>query len=592
MRSLVLFLLLILAAPCVAATPDLKQPEAYAVVIGISQYREEVIPKVPYAVKDAEAIAHLLEKQAGIPKSHIRLLPDARATSADLHTVGEWLKMRVKPDSTVYVYYAGHGTPNPKTGEAYLVPWDGHPDYPKGLYPLNDLYAALNQLPAKDVIVLLDACFSGAEGRSVLAKGARPMVLSMEHPLLAAGKVLVLAAATGQQISSDYDKAGHGLFTHALLMGLQGGADTDKNGLVTLKELYPYVKKQVSETAVEELNREQTPVLLPGEEVLATKGEFPIARVIPGGPVSLKQELKALEEQERHVDELAKQETLKRQIEEKKRQIEEKKKKLEVGKGMPYETPRQQGRELTGQDGAPMVLVPAGEFLYGDGILFGSNGVRWSLPAFYIDKYEVSTRLYATFIQDTRQPWWMTLFSAWQSAFTSVNHYDRRGKKTAQPRDWSQQVALVGSGDRPVVNVTWHDADAYCRHYGKRLPTENEWEKAARGTDGRTYPWGNEEPSSRHALFNTEWNGYGTLATVESYEAGKSPYGLYHMAGNVWEWTGSNYIGSSKVLRGGSWINDAGNVRSADRVGGTPSEGGNNNYGFRCAQDPDNNSDE
>jgi len=138
------------AMPAEAAVKDFQQPDAYAVVIGISNYREEVIPKVAYAVKDAEAIAHLLEKQAGIPKSHIRFLPDARATSADLHTVGEWLKMRVKPDSTVYVYYAGHGTPNPKTGEAYLVPWDGHPDYPKGLYPLNDLYAALNQLPARD----------------------------------------------------------------------------------------------------------------------------------------------------------------------------------------------------------------------------------------------------------------------------------------------------------------------------------------------------------------------------------------------------------------------------------------------------------
>ena len=284
--------------------------------------------------------------------------------------------------------------------------------------------------------------------------------------------------------------------------------------------------------------------------------------------------------------------------------------------------------DLAGQDGAPMVLVPAGEFLYGDGILFGSNGVRRSLPAFYIDKYEVSTRLYATFLQDTMQPWWMRLFPAacivttslasfvfaemvpaanacivtpplaslvfaetapvassdWQSTFTSVNHYDRHDKKTAQPDDWSQQVALVGSGDRPVVNVTWHDADAYCRHYGKRLPTEQEWEKAARGTDGRKYPWGNEEPSSRHALFNTTWNGYGTLAVVESYDSGKSPYGLYHMAGNVWEWTSSDYDNSTKVLRGGSWNSGPGNVRSAVRGRGQPM-GRYAKDGFRCAQD-------
>ncbi|MEW6542977.1 MAG: SUMF1/EgtB/PvdO family nonheme iron enzyme [Nitrospirota bacterium] len=497
----------LLPLPASAAIQEFQQPDAYAVVIGISQYREEVIPKVAYAVQDAQAVAKLLETQAGIPRSHIRLLTDAKATGNDLRTVSQWLRMRVKPESVVYVYYAGHGTPDPKTGDAFLVPWDGHPDYPDGLYPLKALYESLNALPAKQVLVLLDSCFSGSVGRSLLAKGARPMVLSLENPLLAAGKVVVLAASTGTQISSDYDKAGHGLFTYALLTGLHGEADQDKDGLVTLKELYPYVRKQVAETAVEELNREQTPVLLPGEEVLGVRSALPVT----------------------------------------------------VARARPYEALRQTGREITGKDGAPMVLVPAGEFIMGsnDGDADEKPERRVTLEAFYIDKYEVSTKLYATFIQDTRR---------------------------AQPSDWSQQVALVGSGDRPVVNVTWHDADAYCRHYGKRLPTEQEWEKAARGTDGRKYPWGNEEPSSRHALFNTRWNGYGTLATVESYEAGKSPYGLYHMAGNVWEWTSSDYDNSTKVLRGGSWLYNAGLVRSADRYRVDPSLR-LSDLGFRCAQD-------
>jgi lipid-binding SYLF domain-containing protein/uncharacterized caspase-like protein len=274
--------------PAWAAVKDFAQPDAYAVVIGISQYREEVIPKVAYAVKDAEAVAQVLERQGGIPKTHIKLLTDAKATVGDFrNSFGDWLRMRVKPDSTVYVYYAGHGTPNPKTGEAYLVPWEGDPDYPDRLYPLNDLYAALNQLPAKDIIVLLDSCFSGAEGRSVLAKGVRPMILSADNPVLASKKVIVVAAATGNQISSDYDKAGHGLFTHALLMGLHGAADRDKDGLVTLHELFPYVRAQVAHTAVEELNREQTPVLLPGEESLGARSALPIALVMPSEPEML-----------------------------------------------------------------------------------------------------------------------------------------------------------------------------------------------------------------------------------------------------------------------------------------------------------------
>jgi len=550
-----------------SAAPDLRQPNAYAVVIGISQYREEVIPKVAYAVKDAEAIAKMLEQQAGIPKTHIRLLTEAKATSADLRTIGKWLELRVKPDSTVYIYYAGHGTPNPKTGDVYVVPWDGHPDYPDGLYPLNDLYKTLNTLPAKDIVVLLDACFSGAQGRSVLAKGARPMVVSVENPLLASGKVIVLAAATGNQISSDYDKAGHGLFTHAVLTGLQGGADQDKNGLVTLKELYPYVKQQVAETAVEELNREQTPVLLPGEEALGPRGTLPVAMVSAGGPVpapgsgkpsvSLSQaerELKALEEQERQVEEQARHADVQRQIAEKKRQIEEKKKKLEVASLPTPSLPRQMGREIEGKDGAKMVLVSEGEFAY------GPNNERKSLPAFYLDKYEVTTAQYAKFMADT-------------------------GRK--EPRYWQTSVP-VSNGQKPVVGVDWNDADAYCRHYGKRLPTEQEWEKAARGTDGRTYPWGNEEPTSRHANFGrgSDFQNYGVLVNVGSLEAGKSPYGIYDLAGNVWEWTSSDYdnSGQYKVDRGGSWNGTADFLRSSLRDNVYPSI--RLSYrGFRCAQD-------
>jgi len=229
----------------------------------------------------------------------------------------------------------------------------------------------------------------------------------------------------------------------------------------------------------------------------------------------------------------------------------------QVASAPSFSLPKQMPIEITGKDGAPMVLVPAGEFTMGsnDGDADEKPERLVTLEAFLIDKYEVSTKLYAKFIQAIGR---------------------------SQPDGWSQQVALVGSGDRPVVNVTWHDADAYCRHYGKRLPTEQEWEKAARGTDGRKYPWGNEEPSSRHALFNTTWNGYGTLA--ESYDSGKSPYGLYHMAGNVWEWTSSDYDNSTKVLRGGSWNSGPGNVRSAVRGRGQPM-GRYAKDGFRCAQD-------
>jgi len=271
--------------PLPVAVKEFQQPNAYAVVIGIGQYREEVIPKVSYAVQDAQAIAGLLEAQAGIPKTHIKLLTDARATLSDLRNhLGDWLRMRVKADSTVYVYYAGHGTPNLQTQSGAIVPWDGHPDFPSGLYPLKELEDTLSKLPTKNVVVFLDSCFSGGAGRSVIAKGARPM--GLQYPVLSQGEVMVLAAATGTQISSDYDKAGHGLFTHYLLAGLQGEADADKDGLVTLKEITPFVRDRVAHTAVEELNREQTPVLLPGAERLGKRDALPLARAGSAKPAA------------------------------------------------------------------------------------------------------------------------------------------------------------------------------------------------------------------------------------------------------------------------------------------------------------------
>jgi formylglycine-generating enzyme required for sulfatase activity len=230
---------------------------------------------------------------------------------------------------------------------------------------------------------------------------------------------------------------------------------------------------------------------------------------------------------------------------------------------------------IVGKDGAPMVLVPAGTFTMG--------GEGWdadekpphlvSLNAFYIDTYEVTTARYGAFMRETGRD---------------------------QPSKW-KDVNPATDAERPVVGVTWHDADAYCRHYGKRLPTEAEWEKAARGTDGRRFPWGHEEPTRRHANFGATWNGYETLLPVGSLEAGKSSYGAYDMAGNAWEWVADWYDmkyyvhspdrnptgparGGSKVARGGSWYNMLYDLRSTNRNFLAPSST-LFDLGFRCLQE-------
>jgi len=256
-----------------------------------------------------------------------------------------------------------------------------------------------------------------------------------------------------------------------------------------------------------------------------------------------------------------------------KARAEQRSKPIEEARVRPF-TPPPAGRELIGKDGAPMVLVSAGEFTMGGDSIDNPRHPVY-LDAFHMDKYEVTASRYAKFLQATRRQ---------------------------LPFKWSE-MSLVSHGDRPVIGVTWEDADAYCRWASKRLPTEAEWEKAARGTDGREYPWGNEAPTPRHANFNKccEWKGYGVLAIVGSLEAGRSPYGIYDLAGNVSEWVADWYDttsykyelernpkgprdGEEKVVRGGSWYDSALLQRSALRSRSYPSAP-STDRGFRCAKD-------
>ncbi|TAN43857.1 MAG: hypothetical protein EPN22_08965 [Nitrospirae bacterium] len=261
-------------------TKNFDRKDAFALVIGISKYREEAIPSVKYASRDAEVVARYLENVGGIPKSNIKLLTDTAVTKSDLEAyIEDWLARRVSRDSVVFVYYAGHGAPDMENKEAYIVPYEGHPDFPSKLYSLKKMYELLNRLPAKEVVVMLDSCFSGTGGRSVTKIGARPLVVTIENPVLSGGKINVLAASTGSQISSDYDRVKHGLFTYFLLRGMRGEADKNGNSTIELGELYDYVKTNVSERASLDLNRDQSPVLLPTADQTDNRLEMPVAKI-------------------------------------------------------------------------------------------------------------------------------------------------------------------------------------------------------------------------------------------------------------------------------------------------------------------------
>lgn len=246
--------------------------EAYAIVVGVETYRSK-LPKADFAAHDAKIVGDYLTKVMGYQEENVVVLLNEQAAKSDLEKYLEkWLPNRVEPGSAVFVYYSGHGAPHPKTGDAYLVPYDGDPTFVEETgYSLKRLYARLAKLPAKEVVVMLDSCFSGAGGRSVIGKGMRPMVLSVENPVVAGGKTVVLAASAGDQVSSTYDQKSHGLLTYYFLKGLQGAADANQDGVLDIAELYAYVKPQVERTARRDFNNEQTPQLLGNPELL-TKG--------------------------------------------------------------------------------------------------------------------------------------------------------------------------------------------------------------------------------------------------------------------------------------------------------------------------------
>lgn len=261
----------------VPRVPVEVKKNAFAIVIGIESYRD--LPQAEFTVRDAKIVKEYLIRVMGFPEENIVTLLNERATRGDIEGyIGTWLKKNVEKDSTVFIYYGGHGAPDPVTGAAFLIPFDGNPAFPDATgIPLKNLYQTLAGLNAKETMVVMDSCFSGSGGRSVMAKGGRPMAVSVENPVLAAGNVVVMTASTGTEISSSYPEKRHGLFTYFFLKGLQGEADFNGDKTVSLGELYNYVTPQVKKVA-RGRNLEQTPTLLPGIDLLGSRANIPLGQ--------------------------------------------------------------------------------------------------------------------------------------------------------------------------------------------------------------------------------------------------------------------------------------------------------------------------
>jgi gamma-glutamyl hercynylcysteine S-oxide synthase len=217
-----------------------------------------------------------------------------------------------------------------------------------------------------------------------------------------------------------------------------------------------------------------------------------------------------------------------------------------------------------------MVNIPDGRFLYED-----DKHEENIDQAFLMDVYPVINMQFKNFIEAGGYTNKEILDTCW----SEEGRKWRQKNNIASPIYWSDE--RWNQPEHPVVGVSYYEAEAYAKWAGKRLPTEREWEKAARGTDGREYPWGDAFDIEK---CNISGSGIGGTTRVNRYPNGVSPYGCYDMAGNVWEWTDAWYDKSEtmKVLRGGSWFISYERARCACRFRGDPDSGGSG-IGFRCA---------
>lgn len=304
-----------------------------AVVIGVEKYRSA--PASDYSAADARLMRDYLVAM-GYPARNVELLTDDRATSGDMKRVLErWLPNKVKPESRVVVYYSGHGAPEPTSGKAYLVPWDGDPGYLEDTaYSVARLEESLAKLPAKEVLVILDACFSGAgkagKGRTLLAEGARPLVVTGAEAPPPSAKLAILSAARRSQISASNPEYRHGLLTYHLLKAV-------REGKKSLAEIYEVVRPRVEDDA-KARNVEQTPHLAMADEpdaagrfiladYTAVRAEGPKPKVSEKEAAELERQRKKMEDEQRKLEaERAKmkekEERLEREMAEKKRRIE------------------------------------------------------------------------------------------------------------------------------------------------------------------------------------------------------------------------------------------------------------------------------
>jgi formylglycine-generating enzyme required for sulfatase activity len=707
-------------------------PAKYALIIGNTEYTDSGLAKLNAPGKDAQDFARAL-KSAEIA-AFDEVVTFMNESVSNLNEAIEDFFTGKKPDDLLVFYFSGHGVRD-ESGSLFLAVKNTNRSRLRSTSIKTDFVRDLmDQSRSRRQVIILDCCNSGAFAYGAKAETGGAMGIGTTFEETGYGRV-VLTATDSTQFAWEGDKiigdeTVNSLFTHFLVKGLEGEADEDGDGKITVDELYDYVYEQiVSRTPKQtpgkwsykqqgEIVLRQSarikdikPIPLPADLIAATENTIPFVRegavkqlesLLKGRNIGLAHsarealERMAGEDDSRRIAQLAAQalasagqngvptdedkkaneeaHRLAAQKREKERKAKEnleadnrlraarektEREKLARKNAEIYnrsrtaafkaaqnflpklktpalvlvvlligyllwqgvlalmpaspdptetETPLAAftvtpptktitptltktliptptlgpGSTMIGEKGETLVYVPAGEFTMGsDAGASDEKPVHTVyLDAFWIDQTEVTNKQYQACVDaGTCEPPSST------SSYTHPNYY-------GNPE----------FDNYPVIYVNWDKANRYCEVWtGGDLPTEAEWEKAARGTDERTYPWG-EDISCDKANYQSSC--VGDTSPVRSYKSGKSPYEVYDMAGNVWEWVNDYYqsdyyaaLGGSasnpqgpsssdaRVLRGGSWSADNLNARSANRNWITPVVT-SNVVGFRCARSP------
>jgi len=273
------------AEPVLAAKPNREQ---WAVVIGVGAYKSTAIPQLRYSVADAELVHQVLVGQGGFKKENVLLLTDRterKPTLRDLKwALGTFLARSAKKDDLILIFFAGHGAPeiDPRGAESdglakYLVPSDADPnDLYSTALPMDEFQTIFDRIEADRVVVFLDACYSGAAGGRTFAsqrtRAGRVDEVFLDRLTRSKGRAIV-TASRASEVSLEVPELGHGLFTHFLVQGLRGAADLDRDGIVSLQEVYQYLEQQVTQKS-RSIGGNQHPVMK-GE----LEGQLPLVKV-------------------------------------------------------------------------------------------------------------------------------------------------------------------------------------------------------------------------------------------------------------------------------------------------------------------------